>query len=146
MQDNIYLLPIQRYVIKVWFNVGSNKYQQRQKIGQCHKGVSTICDPDLYHNRVVLQWCWNIHASSTDEVSKFESLERELQITAIIARLKAIWRDKNFCLSKFSSLDMSIFRYACERYTFTAERPIEYLELMMTFSFLSLHHISSGSG
>ena len=60
-----------------------------------------------------------------DEGSKPEVLARSAQTTAALAKLKTIWNDKNVVLSSkirlMRSLVISIFLYACESWTFTAE-------------------------
>ena len=61
----------------------------------------------------------------TDEGSKPEVLARSAQTTAALAKLKTIWNDKNIVLSSkirvMRSLVISIFLYACESWTLTAE-------------------------
>ena len=61
----------------------------------------------------------------TDEGSKPEILARIAQATAALAKLKTIWNDRNIALSSkirlMRSLVMSIFMYACESWTLTAE-------------------------
>ena len=62
----------------------------------------------------------------TDEVSKPEILSRIAQTSAALTRLKPVWNDKNISLSSnirlMRSLVTSIFLYACESWTLTAER------------------------
>ena len=61
----------------------------------------------------------------TDEGSKPELLCRIAQTTAALTRLKPIWNDKSISLSSkirlMRSLVTSIFLYACESLTLTAE-------------------------
>ena len=58
----------------------------------------------------------------TDEGSKPEILSRIAQTTAALTRLKPIWIGKSISLSsKMHSHVTSIFLYACESWTFTAE-------------------------
>ena len=61
----------------------------------------------------------------TDEGSKHEILSRIAQTTAALTRLKPIWIDKSISLSSktqlIRSLVTSIFLYACESWTLTAE-------------------------
>ena len=58
----------------------------------------------------------------SDEGSKPEVLSRIAQATAALTKLKPIWRDNNISLgSKMRSLVISIFLYACESWTLTAE-------------------------
>ena len=61
----------------------------------------------------------------TDEGSKPDILARIAQATAALAKLKTIWNDRNIALSSkirlMRSLVMSIFLYACESWTLTAE-------------------------
>ena len=70
----------------------------------------------------------------SDEGSKPEVLSRIAQ-TAAVTKLKVIWNDKNIAISskirRMRSLAISIFFYACETWTITAdiERRIQALEL-----------------
>lgn len=61
----------------------------------------------------------------SDEGSKPEILSRIAQTTAALSKLKPIWKDKNICLNSkirlMRSLVMSIFLYACESWTLTAD-------------------------
>ena len=61
----------------------------------------------------------------SDEGSKSEVLSRIEQATAALTKLKPIWRDSNISLGSkeklMRSLAMSIFLYACESWTLTAE-------------------------
>ena len=71
----------------------------------------------------------------TDEVSKPELLCRIAQATAALTRLKPIWIDKSIFLSSkirlMHSLVTSIFLYACESWTLTAQlqRRIQAIEM-----------------
>ena len=71
----------------------------------------------------------------TDEGSKPEILSRIAQTTAALAKLKPIWRDKNITLASkirlLRTLAISVFLYACESWTLTAElqRRIQALEM-----------------
>ena len=60
-----------------------------------------------------------------DEGSKPEILARIAQPTAALAKRKTIWNDRNIALNskirQMRSLVMSIFLYACESWTLTAE-------------------------
>ena len=59
------------------------------------------------------------------EGSRNEILARSAQATAALAKLKPIWRDKNISLHHkiklLRALVLSIFLYACESWTLTAE-------------------------
>ena len=61
----------------------------------------------------------------TDEGSKPEILSRIAQTTAALARLKPLWNDRSISLSSkirlVRSFVRSIFLYACESWTLTAE-------------------------
>ena len=61
----------------------------------------------------------------TDDGSKPEVLSRIAQATAALTKLKPIWRDNNISLGSkvklICSLVISIFLYACESWTLTAE-------------------------
>ena len=71
----------------------------------------------------------------TDEGSKPETLSRTAQTTAALTRLKPVWIDKSISLSSkirlMRSLVTSIFLYACESWTLTAElqRRIQAMEM-----------------
>ena len=71
----------------------------------------------------------------TDEGSKPELLCRIAQATAALTRLKPIWIDRSISLSSkirlMRSLVTSIFLYACESWTLTAElqRRIQAIEM-----------------
>ena len=71
----------------------------------------------------------------SDEESKPEVLSRIAQTTAAVAKLKVIWNDENIAISStirlMRFLAMSIFMYACETWTITAdiERRIQALEI-----------------
>ena len=61
----------------------------------------------------------------TDEGSKQEIMSRIAQTIGALTKLKAIWKDKNIALSSkirlMRSLVISVFLYACETWTLTAE-------------------------
>ena len=61
----------------------------------------------------------------SDDGSKPEVLSRIAQATAALTKLKPIWRDNNISLGSkvklMHSLVISIFLYACESWTLTAE-------------------------
>ena len=71
----------------------------------------------------------------TDEGSKPEILSRIAQATAALTRLKPVWIVKSISLSSkirlMCSLVTSIFLYACESWTLTAEllRRIQAMEM-----------------
>ena len=71
----------------------------------------------------------------SNEGSKPDILSRIAQTTAALSRLKIIWRDKNISLASkvklMRTLILSIFLYACENRTLTAEieRWIQALEM-----------------
>ena len=73
----------------------------------------------------------------TDEGSKLEILSRIAQATAALTKLKPVWSDKCIFLALSSkirlmrSLVTSIFLYACESWTLTAElqRRIQAMEM-----------------
>ena len=64
-------------------------------------------------------------AVTSDDGSKPEALSRTAQATAALTKLKHIWRDNNISLGSkvklMLSLVISIFLYACESWTLTAE-------------------------
>ena len=61
----------------------------------------------------------------TDGGTKQEIMSRVAQIIGALSKLKTIWKDKNIALSSkirmIRSLVISIFQYACETWTLTAE-------------------------
>ena len=71
----------------------------------------------------------------TDEGSKPEILSRIAQTTTALTRLKPVWNNRNIYLSSkirlMRSLVTSIFLYACESWTLTAElqRRIQAMEM-----------------
>ena len=71
----------------------------------------------------------------TDEGSKPEVLARIAQTVAALSKLKPIWKDRTISLHTkvrlLRSLVTSIFLYACETWTLTAEleRRIQFLEM-----------------
>ena len=71
----------------------------------------------------------------TDEGSKPEILSRIAQTTAALTRFKPVWNDSSISLSSkiqlMRSLVTSIFLYACESWTLTAElqRRIQAMEM-----------------
>ena len=79
--------------------------------------------------------CKYLGSVITDEGSKPEILCRIAQATAALTRLKPIWIDKSISLSSkirlMRSLVTSIFLYACESWTLTAElqRRIQAMEM-----------------
>ena len=79
--------------------------------------------------------CKYLGAIVSDEGSKPELLSRIAQTTAVVTKLKVIWNDKNITISSkirlMRSLAMSIFLYACETWTITADigRRIQALEM-----------------
>ena len=81
----------------------------------------------------------------TDEGSKPELLCRIAQATAALTRLKPIWNDKSISLSSkirlMRSLVTSIFLYACESWTLTAE-PQRRIQAMEMRRYRKILHIS----
>ena len=67
----------------------------------------------------------DLGAIVSDEGSKPQVLSRTAQTTAAVTKLKVIWNDKNIAFSSkirlMRSLAMSIFLYACETWTITAD-------------------------
>ena len=61
----------------------------------------------------------------SDEGSKYEILSRIAHMTAALTRLKPVWSDRNISLSSkirlMCSFVTSIFLYACEAWSFSAE-------------------------
>ena len=93
---------------------------------------------DIFANGEKLETVENfkyLGAIVSDEGSKPEILSRIAVTTAILAKLKTIWKDKNISLSSkirlMRSLVHSVFLYACETWTLTAdlERKIQATEM-----------------
>ena len=81
----------------------------------------------------------------TDEGSKPELLCRIAQATAALTRLKPVWIDKSISLSSKIRLKRflvtSIFLYACESWTLTAE-PQRKIQAMEMRCYSKIRHIS----
>ena len=81
----------------------------------------------------------------TDEGSKPEILSRIAQATAVLTRLKPVWVDRSISLSSkirlMRSLVTSIFLYACESWTLTAElqRRIQAMEMRCIARYYASH-------
>ena len=77
------------------------------------------------HKLETVQSFKNLGSVETDEGSKQEILSRIVQTIGALTKLKTIWKDKNIALSSkirlMRSLVISIFLYACETWTLTAE-------------------------
>ena len=83
----------------------------------------------------------------SDEGSKPEVLSMIAQITAAVTKLKVIWNDKNiaiaisFKIRLMPSLVMSIFLYACETWTITADiKRIQALEMRCFHKLLGISY------
>ena len=80
----------------------------------------------------------------TDEGSKPEILSRIAQTTAALTRLKPVWNDRSISLSSkiqmMGSLVTSIFLYACESWTLTAELQRR-IQAMETKCYCKILHI-----
>ena len=63
----------------------------------------------------------DLGAVVSNDGSKPEILSRIAQATAALTKLKPIWRDNNISLGSKVKLVISIFLYACESWTLTAE-------------------------
>ena len=80
----------------------------------------------------------------TDEGSETEILSRTAQTTAALTRLKPVWNDRSIFLSSkirlLGSLVTSIFVYACESWTLTAE--LQRIQAMKIRCYRKILHIS----
>ena len=82
----------------------------------------------------------------TDESSTPEVLYRIAQTRAALTRLKPIWNDRSISLSSkirlMRSLVTSIFLYACDSWTLTAElqRRIQAMEVMRYHKILGISY------
>ena len=85
-------------------------------------------------------------ATVSDQGSKLEVLSRIDQTTAAVTKLKVTWNDKNIAISSkirpMRSLEMSIFLYAYETWTITAdiERRIQELEMRCFSKFFPISY------
>ena len=86
----------------------------------------------------------------TDESSKPEILSRIAQTIAALTRLKSVWDDRNISLSSKMQLVTSIFLYACESWTLTAElqRKMQAIEMrcchkILRISYKDCHQLGS---
>ena len=97
-------------------------------------GISTDITIDNKKLETVCSFKY-LGAIVSDEGSKPEVLSRIAQTTAAVTKLQVIWNDKNIAIRSkirlMRSLAMSIFLYACETWTITAdiERRIQALEM-----------------
>ena len=88
----------------------------------------------------------------SDDGSKPEVLSRIAQATAALTKLKPIWRDKNISLGSkmklMRSLVISIFLYACESWTLTAEleKRTQAFEMVKKRKLRWFGHVSRSSG
>ena len=84
----------------------------------------------------------------TDDGSKPEILSMIAQATAALTRLKSVWIDKSISLSSkirmMRSLVTSIFLYACESWTLTAElqRRIQAMEMRCYRKILHISYLT----
>ena len=82
----------------------------------------------------------------TDEGFKHEILSRIAQTTAALKRLKPVWNNRSISLSSkiqlMCSLVTSIFLYACESWTLTAEllRRIQAMEVRCYYKILRISY------
>ena len=82
----------------------------------------------------------------SNEGSKPEILSRIAQTTAALTRLKSVWNDRSNSLSSkiglMRSLVTSIFLYACESWTLTAElqRRIQAMEMICYLKILRISY------
>ncbi|KAK2190727.1 hypothetical protein NP493_71g00031 [Ridgeia piscesae] len=152
-QPNKLLLPHSRSNTPILPLIHPTEEQDRHA-HQCRKdqtddtyGIST----DIRANGEKLD-CVNrfkyVGAIIADERSKPEILTRIAQITAALAKLKTICNGRNIALSSEIKLVMSIFLYACESWTLTAdtERRIQAMEMRCLRKLLGItykDHISN---
>ncbi|KAK3887821.1 hypothetical protein Pcinc_008100 [Petrolisthes cinctipes] len=87
----------------------------------------------------------------SDQGSKLEVLARAAQTLTALSKLKPIWKDKNIsvkCKVRFlRALVLSIFLYACDTWTLTAElqRRIQTLEMRCYRTILGISYLSHTS-
>ena len=86
-------------------------------------------------------------ATISEDGSKPEIIRRIAQATAILTKLKIIWKDKNITLKLkirlMHSLVLSTFLYACESWTLTADiqRRIQVMEMRCFRRLLNINYI-----
>ena len=108
-------------------------------------GISTHITIDNKKLETVCSFRY-LGAIVSDDGSKPEVLSRIAQTTAAVTKLKVIWNDKNIAISSkirlMRSLAMSIFLYACETWTITAdiERRIQALEMRCFHKLLGISY------
>ena len=107
-------------------------------------GISTDITTDNKKLETVRSFKY-LGAIVSDEGSKPEVLSRIDQTTAALTKLKVIWNDKNIAISSkirlIRSLAMSIFLYACETWTITADiKRIQALEMSCFLKLLGISH------
>ena len=87
-------------------------------------GISTVIQVNGQQLETVPQFKY-LGAVVTDEGSKPEVLSRTAQTTAALTKLKPIWKDNNITTGSkirlMRSLVISIFLYACETWTLSAD-------------------------
>ena len=89
--------------------------------------------------------CKYLGSVITDEGSQPEILSRIAQTTAALTRLKPVWNDRSISLSSkirlMRCLVASIFVYACESWTLTAElqRRIQTMEMRCYARYYASH-------
>ncbi|XP_072025056.1 uncharacterized protein [Amphiura filiformis] len=99
-----------------------------------HSGISGAVEISKQRLGTVTSFKY-LGAMISDEGSKPEVLSRIAQTTGAMAKLKPLWNDKNISLGSkiklMRTLAISIFLYACESWTLTAdlERRVQALEL-----------------
>ena len=106
---------------------------QKRKTGNTEWYIN-ICLPKVFEAWKVTSFNY-LGSVITHEGSKPEILSRITQTTAALTRLKPVWIDNSISLSSkirlMHSLVTSIFPYACESWTLTAElqRRIQAMEM-----------------
>ena len=107
-------------------NFGMEISAEKTKI-MCNNNSAGITNEIKVNNQVLntVDKFKYLGAIICDEGSKPEILSRIAQTTNALARLKTIWKSKNIRLASkirlMRSLVLSIFLYACESWTLTAE-------------------------
>ena len=115
MESN-YIVICEIWLFESFFLNTTNLIFRSMDFSKCFRGSLRFRDNEsrLYLGTVV-----------SDDGSKPEVLSRISQTIAVLTKLKPIWRDNNISLGSkvklVRSLVISIFLYACQSWTLTAE-------------------------
>ena len=119
-----------------------DQYREVQADDKQRQGINTEININGQKLETVTSFKY-LGSVNTDEGSKSEILSRIAQATAALTRLKPVWIDKRISLGSkiwlMHSLVTSIFLYACESWTLTAELKRRIQAMEMRFYHKILH-------